>query len=775
MQPTTLFDLSHGTAGKGFQPMSRLLDHLGRCTVRRRRWVVLAWLLIAVVAIGLARSAGGSFVDDPTIPGTETQRATDLLSERFPAFAGGSAQIVFHARGGTVADPANAAAIETTLARVRALPDVLVVSDPLAPEGRAQVSQDGTIAYADVRYGVPSLEVGTAGVEALKAALERGRSSALQVEAGGEVFTLNDAPSAALAELIGVGLAILVLLAAFGSVIAAGLPIATALVGIVVGISAVGLLSGLIDISTHGPTIAIMLGLGAGIDYALFVVTRHRELLRQGLTVEEAAGRANATSGLAVAFAGGTVVVALLGLSATGIAIVASLGLAAAVVVGVTVAAAITLLPALLGFAGERIDRFALHLPGSPREAAGDVDVDHRTWDRWAQRVVSRPWPHLLGGAAALLLLAVPVPTLQLGQPDAGNEPSSSTQRQAYDLLERGFGPGFNGPLVVVLSLPAEGGPAGPANAAFVASASAAIAADPTVAAVGPAIPSATGETAVLTAIPRTAPQDADTDQLIRRLRSETLPPIVVAAGPGAAALVTGPTAGYMDLARKLSDSLPLFIGTVVLLAGLLLSLLFRSVIVPLTAAVLSLFSIGAAYGVVVAIFQWGWGLRLIGLEDTIPIVSFVPILMFAILFGLSMDYQVFLVSRVREEYLRSGDARQSVVVGLAGTARVIVSAALVMVCVFLAFAATESPLVKMMAIGLATAVLVDALIVRMILVPAAMTLLGRANWWLPRWLDRVMPRLVLDDRALVAPAKVTGDAARAGAVSHGIADVADG
>ncbi len=754
--------------------MFRLLDRLGRAAVRRRRLVVMSWLLIVVVVIGLARSAGGSFVDDPTIPGSETQRATDLLRDRFPAFAGGSAQVVFHAREGTIGDPTNAAAIEATLDRVRALPDVLVVSDPLAPAGSAQVSPDGTIAYADVRYGVSSLEVGTAGVEALRAALVSGRSPALQVEAGGEVFSLNDAPATSLAELAGVGLAILVLLVAFGSLIAAGLPIVTALFGIAVGISAVGLLARFVDISTHGPTIAIMLGLGAGIDYALFVVTRHRELLRQGLSVEEAAGRANATSGLAVAFAGSTVVVALLGLSATGIALVGSLGLAAAAVVGVTVTAAITLLPALLGFAGERIDRFALRLPGSSPDAARDVAVDRRASDRWARRVVSRPWPHLLGGAAVLLLLAAPVPTLQLGQPDAGNEPRSATQRQAYDLLARGFGPGFNGPLVVVLSLPAEGGPASPANAALVAGVSSAIAADPSIVAVGPAIPSATGETVVLTAIPRTAPQDPDTDRLIRRLRSDTLPPIVAAAGPGAAALVTGPTAGFMDLSQRLGDSLPLFIGVVVLLSGLLLSFVFRSIVVPLTAAILSLFSIGAAYGVVVAIFQWGWGVRLIGLEETVPIISFVPILMFAILFGLSMDYQVFLVSRVREEYLRTDDARESVVVGLAGTARVITSAALVMVCVFLAFAATESPLVKMMAIGLAVAVLVDALIVRMVLVPAAMTLLGRANWWLPRWLDRVMPHLVLDGRGLAEPAGAVGGAERAGGTSHARAEVAD-
>ncbi len=713
--------------------MSRLLDRLGRAAVQFRRWVLVSWLLLALGIFGLAQSAGGTFVDDPTIPDSETQRATDLLSARFPAFAGGSAQIVFHAIDGTIDTAANAAAIEATLDRVRALPDVLAVSDPLSPEGSAQISQDGTIAYAEVRYGVPSLKVGTAGVEALKAALVSGRSPTLQVEAGGEVFSLNDGPSTSLAELVGVGLAVLVLLVAFGSLIAAGLPIVAGLVGIVVGISAVTLLARVLDISTHGPTIALMLGLGAGIDYALFVVTRHRELLHRGLSVEEAAGRANATSGLAVVFAGGTVVVALLGLSATGIALVGSLGVAAAVVVAVTVAAATTLLPALLGFAGARIDRFALRLPGASRGVAGTDVADHGAADRWARWVVGRPWSHLLGGAAILLLLAAPVLSLKLGQPDAGNEPRSATQRQAYDLLARGFGPGFNGPLVVVVSLPAGGGPDGQANATLLGNVSAAIAADPAVVALAPPISSASGETVVLTAIPRTAPQDAETDRLIRRLRTNTLPPIVAAAGPGAAALVTGPTAGFMDLSQRLGDTLPLFIGTVVLLSGLLLSVVFRSIVVPLTAALLSLLSIGAAYGVVVAIFQWGWGVRLLGLEGTVPIVSFVPILMFAILFGLSMDYQVFLVSRIREEYLRSGDARQSVAVGLAGTARVIASAAVVMVCVFLAFAATESPLVKMMAVGLAVAVLVDALIVRMVLVPAAMTLLGGANWWLPR------------------------------------------
>ena len=734
------------TTRKG-SPVASLLERIGGAAVRRRRATVLSWLLIAAAIIGLAQVAGGPLIDNMSIPGSETQRASDLLRARFPAFAGGSAEIVFQAREGRIADEANAAAIAATLDRVRVLPDVIGISSPLAPEGRAQVSPDGTIAYADIRYGVPVADVGPTDMAALEAAMDGGRSPALQVEGGGEAFLANTAVGGSFAELIGVGMAILVLVVAFGSLVAAGLPIVTALFGIVVGLSVVTLMARFVDISLEGPTIAMMLGLGAGIDYALFVVTRHRELLRRGMSVEQAAGRANATSGLAVVFAGSTVVVALLGLSFTGIAAIGSLGLAAAAVVAVTVLAAVTLLPALLGFAGQRIDRLAFRLPGSASHPARDVDIEHGASNRWARRVVNRPWPHLLVGGAVLLLLASPVLTLRLGQPDAGNLSTSDTQRRAYDLLARGFGPGFNGPLAIVLSLPAGGGPADPANAGFIAGISSAIAADPTVVAVGPAIPSVSGDTAVITAIPRTAPQDPGTDRLIRRLRTGTLPPIVSGAGPRAVALVAGPTAAVIDLARALEASLPLFIGAVVLLSGLLLSLVFRSVVVPLTAALLNLVSIGAAYGAVVAIFQWGWGVRLLGLESTVPIVSVVPILMFAVLFGLSMDYHVFLVSRVREEYLRTGDPRQSVVVGLTRTARVISSAAFVMVCVFLAFATSDAPLVKMMAVGSAVAVLVDATLVRMILVPAAMALFGRANWWLPGPLDRVMPQFVLDGR----------------------------
>lgn len=757
--------------------MSRFLYRLGRAAVQRRHVVVLAWLIAGIGAIGLSQAAGSAYSNNLTIPDSETQRATDLLRDRFPAFAGGSAVVVFHARTSTLADPTTAAAIGATLDRVRALPKVVAVSDPLSPESLGQVSADGTIAYADIRYGVPSLDVGKAGMDALKAAIDQGRSPALQIELGGEVVNLNADMATSAAEVFGVGLALVVLLVAFGSLIAAGLPILTALFGIVVGISVVGLLAHIAGISTFGPILAMMLGLGAGIDYALFVVTRHRELLRQGLSVEEAAGRANATAGLAVVFAGSTVIIAILGLWLTGVSMVASLGFAAAFVVASTVLAAISLLPALLGFAGERIDRFALRLPGarSGTLATATPGSGAGAWAAWSRGVVHHPWLSLIGSAGVLLLLATPVLTLRLGQPDAGNESTSDTQRRAYDLLAEGFGPGFNGPLLVVLSLPAGDGPANPANAAFMERIATTVGADPAIAAVGPAIPSETGDTAILTAIPRTAPQDPDTERLILRLRGETLPPLVTAAGSGAGVLVTGPTAALVDLAQTLADRLPLFIGAVVLLSCLLLALVFRSIVVPLTAAVLNLLSIGAAYGVVVAIFQWGWGIRLIGLEGTVPIISFVPVLMFAILFGLSMDYHVFLLSRIREEYLRTGDERESVVVGLAGVGRVIASAALVMVCVFLAFAATESPLTKMMAIGAAAAVLADATLTRMILVPAAMTLLGRANWWLPAWLDRVMPRLMHDSGRPMEPAGAVSGTMRAGEASAGRAEAVDG
>jgi RND superfamily putative drug exporter len=504
-----------------------------------------------------------------------------------------------------------------------------------------------------------------------------------------------------------------------------------------------------------------MIGIGVGIDYALFVVTRHRQHLNEGLGVEEAAARANATAGQAVVFAGGTVVIAICGLALAGIPLVTTMGFSAAIVVAVMVIASITLLPALLGFAGPKLAHATL--PWVRRrehreEARAErlvrlgATAPRGRWERWGDHVSTHPWRYLVAGVSVLLVLSAPLLGMRLGQTDAGNNAPDTSVRKAYDLVAEGFGPGFNGPLLVVVEL-VDG------DLAPVEDLMAAAGADRAVALVAPPQVNDAGDTAVVPVIPRSAPQDVATSQLVHRLRDDIVPPVM--EGTGARAHVSGLTAVFIDLSDKVGSRLPWFIGAVVGLSFVLLMAVFRSVLVPLKAAILNLLSIGSAYGVVVAVFQWGWLKGLIGLEETVPIVSFVPMFMFAILFGLSMDYEVFLLSRVREEYLRTRDNTASVVTGIASTARVITSAALIMICVFLGFVFGADPVIKMMGLGLATAVLVDATIVRVVLVPATMALMGDANWWLPRWLDRVLPDLDVEgDMGLAEPASIGSDVA---------------
>jgi RND superfamily putative drug exporter len=483
-----------------------------------------------------------------------------------------------------------------------------------------------------------------------------------------------------------------------------------------------------------------MIGLGVGIDYSLFVITRHRENLADGLDVVDSIGRTNATAGQSVLFAGTTVVIAICGLALAGVPFVASLGFATAVVVAVAVCAALTLMPALLGLVGRHINSW--ELPWTKRRQAEVRAGDARPtfWARWADRVGRRPWPYLVVSLIALLALAAPLVSIRLGQTDAGTLPKSSTQRQAYDLLSQGFGPGFNGPLSIVVELPA------PADQAVMPRLLPAVSADRDVATVSPPVLSPSGKTALVTAVPKTAPQDAATTALVHRLRDSVLP--AATRGSGATALVTGSTAVFIDLSARIASRLPVFIAVVVALSFILLMVVFHSIFVPLKAAVMNVLSICAAYGVVVAVFEWGWGKGLIGLHQTVPIVSFVPMMMFAILFGLSMDYEVFLLSRIRERWMATGDSHRSVVEGLASTARVITSAAVIMVSVFASFLLVDDPTVKMIGLGLAVAVLVDATLIRMVLVPATMTLLGAANWWLPKSLDRVLPHIDFEDGA---------------------------
>jgi RND superfamily putative drug exporter len=705
--------------------MTSLLYRLGRTAVRRRRLVLLAWAALAIGIVVVAQVGGGRTSDAFEVPGVESQRALDVLEQDFPAAAGTSAQLVFTTTGdGTLSDPAAAAAVDAAVADVARQPDVGAVG----PLQRAPGDQVG---YADVQYDRPSEDIRDAAYRRLEATLdETNHAGAVRMELGGDLPTEAAQQEPSGQEMIGILVAVVVLLVAFGSVIAMGLPIGLALVGLATSLGLITLVAAFTDVNSVSPVLAAMIGLGVGIDYALFIVTRHRENLRLGMTVEEAAGRAIATSGSAVLFAGATVVIAISGLAIAGIPAVTVMGLMAGLTVAVMVALALTLLPALLGFAGHRID--AIRLPG--RRAGAGLAGRESFWHRWGRQVAAHPWRYLVGGTLALLLLAAPVLGMRLGMTDNGASPTSLTTRRSYDLLAEGFGPGFNGPLL--LSVRLDG-----ATADDLAPLEAAVAGDPGVQAVAPAQANADGTAAVLRVIPTTSPQDGDTTDLVHRLRDDVIPR-ALAGVPGAEVYVGGQTALYIDLSDQLATRLPWFVGAVILLSVLLLMMVFRSVAVPLKAAAMNLLSIGAAYGIVVAVFQWGWLNGLIGVEETVPIVSFMPMMLFAILFGLSMDYEVFLLTRVREEYLARRDNDAAVIEGISATARVITSAALIMISVFAAFVLGEDPVIKMFGLGLASAVLIDATVVRIVLVPATMKLLGDWNWWLPGWLDRLLPNL---------------------------------
>lgn len=709
--------------------MSRFLDHLGRASARHPWVVICVWLLAAVAIVGGSAAFGRELVDGTAVPGLDSQIATDLLADAGVSDGGVTAQVVLTPLdlGADFRSDSDAiTALDGVRAELAALPNVIDVSDPITTGGLAA---DGRVALVRVQY--PELAMlEPADLARLASVVDLAGSDAIQVEAGGELFWHFEQPEAALAELIGLLVAVMVLVLAFGSVVAAGLPIATALAGLGVGIGSLGLVAYVVDVPNPAVVMASMVGLGAGIDYSLFVVTRHREHLAAGMDVVTSIGLATATAGRSVVFAGGTVVLSILGLSVAGLPFLTAAGVAISLVVLVMVVAALTLLPALLGLVGGRIDRWRVH--GRDGRAGA-----HR-WSRWARHVTRNPVPYAIGAIALLVVLAAPVAALQLGVPDEGTLPESRTERRAYDLVADSFGAGTNGPLLIAVDL------AG--NASVVGPLAAAVAADPGVASVAPPTIDVDAGVAVIVALPNSSPQDATTRATVERLRTEVFPDLL--AGTSASAHVGGQTASFSDLSQRVQERLPWFVGTVVLLSLVLLTIVFRSIVVAVKAAILNLLSIGAAYGVLVMVFQWGWGGSLIGLEATVPIVSFVPMLMFAIVFGLSMDYEVFLLSRVREHYDVTGDNEAAVVHGLASTARVITSAALIMVSVFLGFAFGDDPTVKMLGLGLASAILVDATLVRMVLVPSAMTLMGDANWWTPRRRVRVAPELAIEGRS---------------------------
>jgi RND superfamily putative drug exporter len=709
--------------------MSSILYRWGRAAARHPWRMIGVWLVVAVAVLGLQASVGGETSDDWTIPGTEAQRGADVLDQSFPTEGGLAGRVVFADPDGDVTDANAQAAIAETLAAIEAGPNVLAISDPFDP-AQSAVSADGRVAFATVRYSVEP--AGPAEGEAALDAVEIARDAGLQAELSREI--VRGVEEVEGKEAIGLAIAVIVLLVAFGSVIAAGIPIGSAIFGIFVGLGLVTVMAGFTDVPSVSPLIATMIGIGVGIDYALFVVTRHRSFLAEGKDPVESAALANATAGTAVLFAGSTVVVALIGLVLAGIPSIATMGYASAITVAVAMAGAVTLLPAFLGLAGHRIDRWKIGR--RVRTGESTKAAKHTFAGRWADHVGRHPWRYAIGSFVVLVAIAAPVLDMRTGLTDDGVAGTEHTYRQAYDLLAEGFGPGFNGPFTIAV----DGHDGGQLDPAQLAAVQTAVAETDGVAFATAPVVSPSGTTAVVTAFPTTGPSEAATEQLVHTLRDDVIP---AALGDAEAdAYVTGQTAAFIDISDKLASRLPIFIVAVVGLSFLLLMLVFRSVVVPLKAAVMNLLSIGAAYGVVVAVFQWGWGNEALGISETVPVSPFLPMIMFAILFGLSMDYEVFLLSRVREEFVRTGDSHRSVVDGLASTARVISSAALIMISVFAAFLLTPDVEVKMFAVGLTVAVLVDATIVRMILVPATMALMGDANWWLPGWLDRILPHV---------------------------------
>ncbi len=748
--------------------MTHLLYRWGRWAARRPWRAIGVWIVLAFAVVSASALRGHPLDDTMTTPGTDSAAAATLLARTGTGSGGLTAYVILTPRDAEAtffASPQARADLAKVERSLDALPHLLGATDPAAliASGQAAaidaqaVSRDGRIAIVRLQYP-PIDNVDKSALTALKAALESSASSSsLRLEAGGDLFfTFEEAPTN-LYEALGVLVAVIVLLIAFGSLLAAGLPLIIGLFGLLVGTSALSLVAYLVDIPVWAPVMASMVGLGAGIDYALFLVTRHREYLAAGVTVPEAVGRSLATSGQAVVFAGGTVVVAILGLTFAGLPFIAAGGVGISLVVLVMVMAAVTLLPALLGLAGHRLGR-----PGRFARRHRSTGSAPR-WNRWGTHVTRHPVAYLVTATGLLLALAAPVLALRLGMPDEGSYPQVRTERRAYDLVAQGFGPGAISPMVIAVDT------AGDASATQrVADA---VGHDPGIAKVSVLSPP-TSEIGIVTAQATSSPQDAATKDTLARLRAEVLPRAIGTSA--ATAHVGGYSAVMLDMSSRVQERMPLFIGAVVSLSFLLLVVIFRSLAVPIKAAILNLLSVGAAYGVLVMVFQWGWAKSLIGLETTVPIISFIPLFMFAILFGLSMDYEVFLISRIREEWLRTGDSDHSVIHGIGVTARTISAGAAIMIAVFAGFVAGNDPVMKMLGLGLATAVLVDATVVRLVLVPATMKLLGRANWWLPGWLDRLLP--TLDDHAAYGlPAMASGasvpdrrDATGMAQVEHG-------
>ena len=728
--------------------MNHLLERLGGYAARRYWVIIVAWLVILGGLLGARHAFGGEYVNNYTVSGSDSAAGLDLLNSTFPEQGGFGGQIVFHARSGTVS--AQESAVNQATTNVSKLPDVTKAVSPFSSSGSTAVSKDGTIAYASVAWNVNPDTLDAAYLDKLNNAVAPATKAGLQVEYGAGAGEIGQHTDDLKSEIIGLSCALVLLLLMFGSLITAAIPLLSAIFSVVAGLSLLSLLAAAITFPTTAPTIATLLGLGVAVDYGLFLVARHREQVDSGMDVVTSAKLAEGTSGAAIVVAGSTVVISILGLYISGVSFVGSLGLAAAVVVVVTMLAALTLVPAFMGLvkgnvralsARLRARKAGLSVQEQAAQTAAATQEQHEqgAFARWGRMVSARPWPWAVLSVTVLIVLAIPLFSITLGQPDNGTNPTSDSSRRAYDLISQGFGVGVNGPLTVVVKLPKQ---SSSDNNSLLSTMQSDISKTVGVASVTPAAVNSGGTTAVFNVIPTTRPQATATTNLVNDLRDSVLPK------EHATSYVTGTTAGAVDFTSQIRSRLLWVIIAVVAVSFLLLTTAFRSVMIATKAAILNILSIGAAYGVIVAIFEWGWGASLIGLHTTLPIPAYVPMLVFCIVFGLSMDYEVFLLSRVHEAWLGTGDPHRSVAIGIGATARVITTAAAIMVVVFASFVLNPDPTVKMLAIGMAVAVLIDASLVRMLLVPSVMALLGARAWWMPRWLEPVVPQLHLEGSA---------------------------
>jgi putative drug exporter of the RND superfamily len=741
--------------------VNHLLKGLGGFAARRYWIFIVAWLIILGALLAANNAFGGKYVNDYTVPGSNSQDGLNVLNSEYPQQGGFGGQIVFHASHGTVADQQTA--VNQATSNVSKLAGVIKAVSPFASSNSGQVSKNGTIAYSSVSWSDNPAGLDTSYLNQLNNAVAPARKAGLEVQYGGGAGQIGQKTDDKTSEAIGLACALVLLLFMFGAFITAAVPLISAIFSVGAGLSVVGLLAALTTFPTVAPTVATLLGLGVAVDYGLFLTARHREQLDRGMGVIKSAAHAEETSGASIVIAGTTVVVAILGLYLSGVPFVGAMGAAAAVVVAVTMIAALTLVPSFMGLVKSNVrslpDRIRAHKAGiSPQEqakrtaTATEEHHEHSAFARWGRRVARQPWPWGIASVLVLLVLAIPLLSINLGQPDNGTNPLNESSRQAYDLLSKGFGVGINGPLSVVVKLPKQ---SSSDTQSLLSSMTKGVAGTSGVASVSPTSVNSSSTVAVFNAIPTTRPQANATSRLVQTLRDDVLPKYHVTT------YVTGTTPGNVDFTNQIASRMLLLILVVVAVAFVLLTTAFRSVVIAIKAAIMNLLSIGAAYGVIVAVFQWGWAASVIGVHTTSPIPAYVPMMVFAIVFGLSMDYEVFLLSRVHESWISTRDPHRSVAIGIGSTARVITTAAAIMVTVFASFILNDQLAVKMLAVGMAVAVFIDASIVRMILVPAIMALLGAKAWWMPRWLEPVLPQLHLEGSELAA---ASGAAEPAGA-----------